>query len=210
MACEPTVFVVDDEQHVRETLLEFVRGEGLHARGFASAEDLLAASDLSQAACLVVDLRLPGMQGLELMESLRARNLALPVVIVTGFGDVQSAVRAMKAGAIDFLEKPVHPHALVAAVREGVRRGQEQRAKQNLTQATQAKIAALSDDERDVYRLLVAGYPNKQIATALQIGLRTVELRRSQLLKKMNAGSLPELVRLAILGGLTPEPPPTA
>ena len=207
MAYVPTVFIVEDEPEVREVLIEIMRREGLTARGFASGEDFLAAADVTHAACLVLDLRLPGIQGVEVIRQLKLRNAAIPVVVVTGFGDVASAVEAMKAGAVDYLQKPIDPENFIHAVREALRRREEQGNQQDLSHQAKARLAALSDDERSVYRLLLAGHPNKQIASALKIGLRTVELRRANLLKKMAAGSLPELVRLAILGGLTKEPP---
>ena len=207
MAGAPTVFIVEDEPEVRETFLELIRREGFSARGFASGEDFLAVMDLPHSSCLVLDMRLPAMQGAEVLRQLKLRNAAIPVVVVTGFGDVPSAVDAMKAGAVDYLQKPVDPRSFVAAVRAALRLNEEKHTEQSLAQAAKDKLAALSDDERSVYRLLLSGNSNKQIAANLQIGLRTVELRRANLLKKMEAGSLPELVRLAILGGLSQEPP---
>ena len=207
MVGEPTLFVVDDDALVRESILESARSEGLAGQGFASAEEFLAAFDPARAGCLILDLRLPGMSGLALLQNLRTIAAALPVIVVTGFGNVPSAVQAMKEGAVDFLEKPINLEDLMRAVHEAIHTDQQKRKQQNLAESAGQKIAALSEDERKVYRLLLAGQPNKQIAATLGIGLRTVELRRATLLKKMDAASLPELVRLAILGGLTSDSP---
>lgn len=201
------VIVVEDDAEVRTVLLELLQREGFVARGVASGEELLESSDLDRAGCIVVDMRLPAMQGVEVIRRAKMRNSALPVVMITAYGDVPSAVEAMKAGAIDYLLKPIEPIKLVNAIRAALKSSEQRESQGAQAQAVKLRLAALSEDERSVYRLLVAGHPNKQIAAMLQIGLRTVELRRANLLKKMEAGSLPELVRLAILGGLTEEPP---
>ena len=201
-----TVFVVEDDPHVRTVLTEVLQREGFSAREFATGEELLA-SDLGRAGCIVVDMRLPAMQGEDVIREVKMRNPAVPIVVVTAFGNVHGAVSAMKAGAADYLQKPVDAPQFVAAVRTAVEAnaGRENQGAQ--ARVIKEKLAALSEDELRVYRLLVAGHPNKQIASMLGNGLRTVELRRATLLKKMNAGSLPELVRMAILGELTEEPP---
>ena len=206
MAGSRTIFVVEDDAEVRKVMTQLLEREGFSAREFSTGEELLA-SDLGRAGCIVVDMRLPAMQGDEVIREIKMRNPALPVVVVTAFGNVAGAVTAMKAGATDYLQKPVDAPKFVEAVRSALETHTERHTQGEQIRAIKEKLTVLSEDEQRVYRLLVAGHPNKQIASMLGIGLRTVELRRAMLLKKMNAGSLPELVRMAILGELTEEPP---
>jgi two-component system response regulator FixJ len=196
------ILVVEDDSEVRTLLMELLQREGFATRGYSSGEELLTSNDLNRAGCIVLDMRLPEMQGEQVIREVKLRHPAVPLVVVTGFGDVPSAVEAMKAGAFDYLQKPVDGPKFVQTIRVALQKSQDWLAQGAEVSAIKSRISALSENERNVYRLLVAGHPNKQIAAMLQIGLRTVELRRAILLQKMGAGSLPELVRMAILGNL--------
>ncbi len=199
MQNEMTVFIVDDDPAARDSVAALVRSKGLPVETFASAEDFLNAFQPRSLGCLVVDVRMTGMTGLELHDTLRQRNHLLPVIIITGFGDVPTAVRAMRAGAFTFLEKPCRDQELWAALQRAIDCGAELQAEQGRRSEIEARIATLTPDEQRVMREMVDGKPNKVIAAELDIGLRTVELRRANVLKKMQADSLAELVRLALL-----------
>jgi FixJ family two-component response regulator len=199
--------VVDDDDAARESVVALVGLNGQPAQGFASAEAFLAAYDPARKGCLVVDVRMQGMTGLQLIEQLAARGSHLPVVVITGYADVPMAVRAMQMGAVTFLEKPCHEQELWEAIEQA---HQQQQGRSQQAEVT-ARIASLSDEETAVFRMLLEGKVNKRIAVELDLGLRTIELRRANVMKKMQATSLPDLVRMAILGGfLKPEdaPPP--
>lgn len=204
---DATVFVVDDDDAARESVVALVGLKGQPAQGFASAEGFLSAFDPAKKGCLVVDVRMQGMTGLQLIEQLAARGSQLPVVVITGYADVPMAVRAMQMGAVTFLEKPCHEQALWDAIEQAQ---QQQQGRTQQAEVT-ARIASLSDEETAVFRMLLEGKVNKRIAVELDLGLRTIELRRANVMKKMQATSLPDLVRLAILGGfLKPEDTPPA
>ena len=184
---------------------------GLKAVGFSSAEEFLAQYDPQQKGCIVVDVRIPGMSGLELLEELRRRKSTLPVVIITGYGDVPMAVRAMQAGAVTFLEKPCQEQELWQGIKQALEIEQTQHALRTQRVEIESRLETLTEDEVSVLRRLLAGHPNKRIATDLDIGLRTVELRRANIMRKMQAASLPDLVRMAMLAEfLSPEGPAPA
>jgi len=194
------VHVVDDEEAVRESLMALLETRGHAVFGHASAEAFLASYRPGQAGCAVVDLRMPGMDGLALIERLKADGQRLPVIMVTGHGDVPLAVRAMKAGATDFIEKPYESEAILTAVSRAL--GLAGRfAQDDVPAETAARLEALTGRERDVLELLVIGHPNKIIAFELKISPRTVEIHRANLMKKMQAGSLSHLVRMALAVG---------
>ena len=196
-APETMVHVVDDEAAIRESLAMLLRSVGLHSRAYAGAQEFLAAWRPGAQECLVCDVRMPGMSGLELQEALRARNAQLPVVLITGHGDVAMAVRAMKAGASDFIEKPFNDQVLLDAVNRALARA---RGGQNTGRAeVEARIEALTPREREVMLLVAEGRPNKVVATRLGLSTRTVEVHRAKVMEKMQARSLAELVRMAIL-----------
>jgi two-component system, LuxR family, response regulator FixJ len=194
-----TVYVVDDDAAARESVVALVSLKGLQAKGFASAEDFLGQYDPGVTGCLVADVRMTGMSGLDLLEELRARNSSLPVVVITGYADVPMAVRAMQMGAVTFLEKPCQEQELWQGIRLALDREQEQHAQRKQRVEVEERLGTLTPDETVVFRKLLEGLPNKRIAADLDIGLRTVELRRSNVMRKMQANSLPELVRMAIL-----------
>jgi len=206
-----TVFVIDDDAAARESVMALVSLRGLQAAGFSSAEEFLAQYNPLQKGCIVVDVRIPGMSGLELLEVLHRRKCMLPVVMITGYGDVPMAVRAMQAGAVTFLEKPCQEHELWQGINQALEIEQTQHAVRKQRAEIESRLTTLSEEELSVLRRLLEGHPNKRIATDLDIGLRTVELRRSNIMRKMQAASLPDLVRMAILADiLKPEGrPPT-
>ena len=203
-----TVFVVDDDAASRESVLALVTSKGLKAKGFASSEEFLQQFDPAVTGCLVVDVRMAGMTGLELLEKLKAQKSLLPAIVITGYADVPMAVKAMQAGAMTFLEKPCQEQELWQAIGEALDRDKSQAELRRRKSEIEARLQALSDEETLVLRKLLEGWPNKPIATQLKVGLRTVELRRARVMRKMAAASLPELVRMAILVGfLKPETP---
>lgn len=193
-----TVFVVDDDEAVRESLAAILEAQGFSAVAFASAEAFLLSYAPVPVACAVIDLRMPGMDGLTLLEHMRAKGLQLPVVVVTGHGDVALAVRAMKAGALDFIEKPYSSAALLDAVRRGLDTARAGSLARVDLSEVRARFDSLTARERDVLRQLVIGNPNKIIAFHLQISPRTVEIHRANVMKKMAAENLSHLVRMAL------------
>ena len=205
MSGERTVFIVDDDESVRDSLAALLSTQGLNAIAFASAEAFLLGYQPIAPACAVVDLRMPGMDGLTLLEHLRAKGISLPVLVVTGHGDVPQAVRAMKAGATDFIEKPYSNGALLEAIGRALSSAQAGQAPQIDPDDTRNRIAGLTPRERDILQQLVIGHPNKIIAYHLNISPRTVEIHRANVMKKMNADSLSHLVRLALGVGFSSE-----
>lgn len=203
-----TVFVTDDDGDVRDSLCALLAAEGFAASGFQSAaaflahlDGLVARGGLNGACCLITDVRMPGMNGLELQEEIVRRRINLPVIVVTGHGDVPLAVQAMKAGAIDFIEKPYDGQAMLSAVGRALKAASSQLAQSSAAQQAQARLSGLTQRERQVLDLLVAGASNKQIAFELEISPRTVEIHRAHVMDKMQAKSLSELVRLALAAG---------
>jgi two-component system response regulator FixJ len=203
---EPTVFVVDDDDAVRDSLTILLESTGYRAEGYGSARALLDAIGPEAQGCIIADVRMPGMDGLELQKALAQRGIRLPVIIMTGHGDVPIAVRAMKAGALDFVEKPFAEEAMLGAVATAMQRG-EQRPPMGAAPADAAaleRLSQLTPRERDVLEALVAGHPNKVIAHRLQISPRTVEIHRARIMEKMAARSLSHLVRLSLSAGVQP------
>jgi FixJ family two-component response regulator len=201
MDANATVYVIDDDAAARESVIALVSLKGVPAKGFASAEEFLQQWDERQRGCLVVDVRMSGMSGLQMLQQLTSRGSSLPAVVITGYADVPMAVKAMQAGALTFLEKPCQEQELWQAIQQALDREATQQALRRQTSEIQSRLATLTEDEVAVLRKLLEGLPNKRIAVDLDIGLRTVELRRSNIMKKMEAASLPELVRMAILIG---------
>lgn len=198
MSPQITVFVVDDDQAVRESLALLVQSVGLEAKTFASARDFLAAYRPDRRGCLITDIRMPGMSGLELQEQLSADGHHIPIIVLTGFGDVPAAVRALKGGAVDFVEKPFNPQALLDLVQQAIVRDSEIRERAAREAELAERMALLTPREREVMTLVVAGKANKVIAIDLSISERTVELHRGRIMKKMQARSLAELMRLVL------------
>jgi two-component system response regulator FixJ len=199
MPSSPTVHIIDDDSAVRESLVALVQMRGMQAKGYPSAEAFLAGLQPSDTGCIVCDVRMPGLTGLQLLEKLAELKSTLPVIIITAYADVPTAVRAMQAGAVTFLEKPANDDDLIAAIQQALNLEQAQAALRRQKSEVENKLATLTADEIAVMRKMLEGLPNKRIASDLDIGLRTVELRRSNIMKKMGAGSLAELVRLALL-----------
>lgn len=198
MSAEFTVFVVDDDQAVRESLAFLVQSVGLEVETFASAQDFLDLYAPERPGCLITDIRMPGMSGLELQERLSADGRHIPVIVLTGFGDVPAAVRALKGGAIDFVEKPFNPQALLDLVQQAIVRDSERRAQAAREADLDKRMASLTPREQEVMALVVAGKANKVIAIDLLISERTVELHRGRIMKKMRARSLAELMRIVL------------
>jgi two-component system, LuxR family, response regulator FixJ len=194
-----TVFVVDDDPGARESVAALVKSRGLQVSTFSSAEEFLSSYDPSKRGCLVLDVRMTGMTGLELQEKLAAQGFTLPVIIITGHADVPMAVRAMQAGAVTFLEKPAAEQELWASIQKALESEHREQQQQSLRAEVESRLETLTQAEKDVMDKLLAGKPNKIIASELDLGLRTVELRRSNIMKKMQADSLAELVRLVLL-----------
>jgi two-component system response regulator FixJ len=203
---EATVFIVDDDADVRDSLHALLEAEGFSVRTFESAKRALAAPALNEAACLIADIRMPDMDGLQLQEELVARKLGIPVIVVTGHGDVPLAVRAMKAGAVDFIEKPFDGELMLESVRRALAVSSQTRSQANLAKAAETRIDGLTARERQVLEHLVAGRANKIIAYELDISPRTVEIHRAHLMEKMQARSLSDLIRLALAAGVAPAP----
>ncbi len=198
MADGITIFVVDDDEAVRGSLQALLEAEGFAARTFESAGAFLASDASGLPGCLIADIRMPDMDGLELQEELVRRKAPLPVIVVTGHGDVPLAVRAMKAGAIDFLEKPYDEAVLLGSIRRALSEAQEASERVAAAQETAERLASLTEREGQVLELLTAGRPNKVIAYELDISPRTVEIHRARVMEKMRAKSLAELVRMVV------------
>jgi FixJ family two-component response regulator len=196
---EPTVFIVDDDEAVRDGLCELLHAEGLRTQSFDSAETFLSSGDERNFGCLVVDIHMPGMTGLALQQDLIRRGIALPTIVITGQGDVPKAVAALKAGAIDFIEKPFNAEALLKAVRAGLICEDHIRRSADECQKTRARLALMTSREREVMDLMVAGDPNKVIGAKLGISPRTVENHRAKVMEKMRCNHLSSLIHL-ILG----------
>jgi len=196
------VHIVDDDEAVRQSLAFLLGSAGLAVRLYDSATAFLAGLSGVKGGCLITDLRMPGMTGLELLHALRAKACGLPAIVITGHGDVPLAVEAMKAGAIDFIEKPFDEEEILNAVHVALERGGEGDGGDG--SAIAARLASLSERERQVLEGLIAGQPNKTIAYDLGISPRTVEVYRANLMTKMGARSLSELIRMAILAKVAP------
>jgi two-component system, LuxR family, response regulator FixJ len=195
MHSESVIHVVEDDRPMRESLVELLEESGYRVCAHAAAEELLALGAAAPQGCVVSDVRMPGMDGLALLRSLRAAGSALPLVLITGHGDVSMAVTAMKAGAVDFLEKPFEADALLAAIETALRVGARGSDAED-GEAARARLKALTPREHEVLAHLVAGRSNKESAAKLGISPRTVEFHRAHIMDKTQARGLPELVRL--------------
>jgi FixJ family two-component response regulator len=191
---EPCVFVVDDDEAVRDGLCELFAAEGIAVRAFASAEAFLAAGLADHPGCLVLDIHMPGMTGIELQSELIRRGATIPIIVITGQGDVPKAVATLKAGAVDFIEKPFDPAALLRAVAQALDREGRARRLSAEQRETEARLATLSPRERQVLDLVVAGHSNKAIGAKLGISVRTVENHRAKLMDKMECANVSSLI----------------
>jgi RNA polymerase sigma factor (sigma-70 family) len=194
----PTVFVVDDDAAVRESLKTLMQSVKLNVQTFSCGQDFLDDYSPQQPGCVVLDVRMPGMSGLELQEQLQRRNIHIPAIIITGHGDVPVAVSAMKSGAMDFLQKPFSQQMLLERVQEALARDAEQREESVRQEDIRSRIDSLTPQEQRVMDLVVAGKSNKQVALQLGISKKTVETHRAHVMKKMKVDSLAELVTTAI------------
>jgi two-component system response regulator FixJ len=206
METDVVVHVIDDDDAVRESLTFLLKAAGLAVRTYENATAFLRDDPKAKSGCIVTDVRMPDISGLDLLHRLKELHVGLPVIVITGHGDVPLAVEAMKAGALDFLEKPFDDDALLTSVNAALRH-QGADAKREADRAgVVEKLASLSNRERQVLEGLVAGHPNKTIAFDHGISPRTVEIYRANLMSKMQAGSLSELVRMALVGGILDGP----
>jgi two-component system, LuxR family, response regulator FixJ len=196
MSDQQIVHVIDDDDALRDSVRLFLVNEGLSVKTYGSANEFLAGLEALQSGCIVTDVRMPGMSGMELLAHIAARGLSLPVVVITGHADVPLAVRAMKQGAIDLLEKPFKAEELIAAVRRGLALGKDAHLNGASAEVAHARRAMLSVRENEVLDRLIKGQPNKIIAYEMGISPRTVEVHRANVMKKTQAGSLSELVRM--------------
>lgn len=197
-----TVFIVDDDEDLADALSMLMRSAGLQAETFPSARDFLQRSSQRDAGCLVLDIRMPGMTGMDLQAELRKRRIRLPIVFLTGHGDVPLAVKAMKAGAVDFIQKPLDEHRLVLAVMNALKADAEQDKRSEPDPDSSAvpadKLATLSQRERDVLEQMLNGKQNREIAALLCISVKTVEFHRANIREKFGVSTLPELFRLVL------------
>lgn len=206
MSAESTVYIVDDDEAVRESLQALVETEGYAVQAFDSARGFLDGFTPPNVGCLVVDVRMPDMGGLELQAELVARDTGLPVIVVTGHGDVPLAVQAMKAGAVDFIEKPYNDQQLLDTIARALDMARNRQSQTSFAQEARERVASLTPREAQVLAHLVAGRANKVIAYELGISPRTIEIHRAHVMEKMQARSLSDLVRMALEAGVrTPE-----
>lgn len=204
MSNEATVHVVDDDLAVRQSLSFLLASDGLSVRLHESASAFLESLRDAPAGCVVTDVRMPGIDGIELLRRMKAKGWSAPVIVITGHADVPLAVEAMKEGAVDFVEKPFDDERLIATVRAALERGASAAHRDAETAEIKARLATLSERESQVLEGLVVGKANKVIAQDLEISHRTVEIYRANLMTKMKAGSLSELVRMALVCGVVP------
>jgi FixJ family two-component response regulator len=203
MESQPVVFIVDDDASVRKSLERLVRSVGLRGETFASAPEFLQRAAADGPSCLVLDVRMPGVSGLALQERLAAAGHRIPIIFITGHGDITMSVRAMKAGAVDFLPKPFNDQDLLETIQEAIARDQQAREEWAVLQDIQRRVALLTLRERDVLALVAAGLLNKQIAAELGMSEKTVKVHRAQVMQKMQVASVAQLVLLAEKVGLT-------
>jgi len=194
---QSTVFIVDDDPSFRDSLQFLLGSVGLEARVFSSARDFLDAADPEAPGCLLLDVRMPGMSGLDLQNELAKAKISLPIIFITGHGTVPMSVRAMKAGAVDFLEKPFDEHDLLKAVHQAIEQDRKARLEGDELRGIQKRINSLTSRESEVFTLLVSGMLNKQVAHQLGTSERTIKAHRSRIMEKLEAASLTDLVRHA-------------
>ena len=198
---DPVVYVVDDDPSTRELLDWLMRRNGLEVQAFPDARSFLRSHVPERPGCLILDLNMPGMNGLDLQQYLKDNGVALPVIFLSGRADVPKAVRAVREGAIDFIEKPFDYRRLVGVVEECIRRDAEARAHHERKRLFGERLASLTQREREVLELVVAGRMNREIAEKLDISIKTVEAHRAKIMEKLEVGSLAELVQAKIAAG---------
>ena len=195
---EPTVFIVDDDQAVARSLRWLIESVQIKVETFASAQAFLDGYDAAKPGCLVLDVRMPGMSGIELQERLTAQRICIPIIFITGHGDVQMAVRAVQAGAFDFIEKPFNDQDLLDRMQHAISFDSERRERDMQRARLSALFASLTSREREVMDLVVEGMSNKGVANTLGLSAKTVEVHRAKVMEKMHARSLSDLVKMAM------------
>jgi FixJ family two-component response regulator len=195
---EPTVFIVDDDSSVLKGISRLMKSVKLNEKTYSSAQDFLDSYNPEQSGCLLIDMRMPGISGLELQEILHSMNILIPTIIITGYGEVTDAVQAMKNGAIDFIEKPFKGQYLLDQVHKAIAEDAQIRKKQAQQQVVSASLALLTPREREVMDLVIVGKANKVIALKLGLSMKTVEFHRAHVMKKMKVDSVAELVDMCI------------
>lgn len=203
---KPVVFIVDDDLSVRRSLERLIRSVGLAAKSFASAVQFLESGCGEEAGCLILDLRMPEISGLELQERMTKAGLLLPIIFISGHGTVPMSVRAMKAGAMDFLQKPFDEQDLLDAVYKAIDRCRQERAKREELKEIEERIRSLTPKEHEVFAWVTTGLPNKNIADRLATAEKTVKVHRASIMKKMGVQSVADLVRMAEKAGVRPPP----
>jgi FixJ family two-component response regulator len=193
----PVVHVIDDDDSVRKAVTRLLKAAGYETQGYANAGEFLLAAPSAAAGCLVLDVRMPGPSGLELQAALKRQGNSLPIIFVSGHGDIPMSVQAIKAGAVDFLTKPVQRQSLLAAVSNALEVNRAAASDRARAEFLQSCFQLLTDREREIFRLVVQGRLNKQIASALGIAERTVKAHRAQVMEKMQVNTLADLVRVA-------------
>ena len=202
MPDHPVVFVVDDDPAVADALKVLISAAGYEVETFTSGERFLQRANGICPGCIVLDVRMPGQSGLELQQELKRRGVHTPIIFITGHGDVPMSVRAMRAGAVDFLEKPFDDARLLERIEAAIEQDLEHRRRLAMRKRVEERLARLTPREREVLERVVNGRSNKQIARDLQVSPRTVEVHRARMMDKMDANNLPELIRMALVAGL--------
>ena len=196
-AAAPTVFIIDDDRGMRQSIQDLVESVGLLAESFATGEEFLKRKRTNDPSCLVLDVRLPHMSGLDFQRRLAETGMQIPIIFVTGHGDIPMSVRALKSGAVEFLTKPFRDQDLLDAIQQALQRDRAERDRQVEIQDLQGRYHALTSREREVMGFVVLGMPNKQIASQIGASEATVKIHRGHVMQKMQAGSVVELVRMA-------------
>jgi RNA polymerase sigma factor (sigma-70 family) len=193
----PVVYIIDDDASVREGVEDLLRSVGLGVQTFGSTQEFLQSKRPDRPGCIVLDVRLPGPSGLEFQRTLSNSDIQLPIIFITGHGDISMSVRAIKSGAVEFLTKPLREQELLDAVQTAIERDRSQRQEAQIVAELRARFNSLTAREREVFALVVTGRPNKQVAAQLDLSEMTVKVHRSQITRKMQAKSLIDLVRMA-------------
>jgi FixJ family two-component response regulator len=199
----PVVFIVDDDASVRDAITDLLLSVGLTVHSFGSTQEFLQSNRPDAPGCLVLDVRMPGQSGLEFQRTLTNAGIHLPVIFISGHGDIPMSVRAMKSGAVEFLTKPLHEQELLDAIQEGIERDRARRQEADVVATLRERFESLTLREREVFTLVITGSMNKQTAAQLDLSETTVKVHRSQIMRKMRAKSLVDLVRMADLLGLS-------
>ena len=199
----PLVYIIDDDASVRRAVKRLVKSAGFRAEAFATAMEFLRHDLPDGPGCLVIDIKMPGLTGLELQEKLIAANVALPIIFITGHGDIPMSVKAMKAGAVDFLPKPFHNRDLLGVIQKAIEQDIKGNRNRALLSDIHHRVESLTPREREVFSLVVTGMLNKQVAAELGASEKTIKVHRARVMAKMEAESLAELVRLADAAGIS-------